>query len=188
MPTAGDLAHSASDSLTGYKDHHGTEQTYSFLKDPVIVNRLFLKQPERIGALGLLVLLALLIWRLLARAMRTQGDTSSPSLTGWDKQATERPTSCRMVTQCAGVIGVKLGNHRQLARPLSGVQQHSRRALDVPAACFTGLTSGSGEGDDGGPSLTAPEAYPALGGRRSPADAGEDHEPPPGTGPRASGR
>src|SRR5215467_11484718 len=61
VPTAGDLAHSARDILTVYKEQHGTEQNYGFLKDPVIVNSLFLKKPERIEALGLVLLLAFLL-------------------------------------------------------------------------------------------------------------------------------
>src|SRR2546428_7306932 len=40
------------------------------VKDPVIVNSLFLKKPERIEALGLVLLLALLLWRLMERQMR----------------------------------------------------------------------------------------------------------------------
>ena len=137
VPTAGDLAHSARDILTVYKEQHGTEQNYGFLKDPVIVNSLFLKKPERIEALGLVLLLALLIWRLMERAMRTYVDTTSTPLPGWDKKATERPTSFMMVTKFAGVIVLKLGHHRQLARPLSVVQQQYLTALDVPATCFT---------------------------------------------------
>src|SRR6266849_2990240 len=142
VPTAGDLAHSASDILAGYKDQYGTEQNYGFLKDPVIVNSLFLKKPERIEALGLILLLALLIWRLMERAMRTHVATTSTALTGWDNKATERPSSFMMVTRCAGMFVLWLGDHRQLARPLSVVQQQYLRALDVPAACFTDLTSG----------------------------------------------
>jgi transposase len=142
VPTAGDLAHSARDLLTVYKDQHGTEQNYGCLKDPVIVNSLFLKKPERIEALGLILLLALLLWRLMERAMRTYVDTTSTPLTGWDKKATERPTSFMMVTKFAGVIVLKLGDHRQLARPLSGVQQQYLTALNVPVACFTDCTSG----------------------------------------------
>ena len=141
MPTAGDLAHSARDLLTVYKDQHGTEQNYGFLKDPVIVNSLFLKKEERIEALGLVLLLALLIWRLMERAMRRYVDTTSTPLPGWDKKTTERPTSFMMLTKFAGVIVMKLGLHRHLARPLSGVQQQYLTALDVPATCFT-LPSG----------------------------------------------
>jgi len=142
VPTAGDLAHSARDLLTVYKDQHGTEQNYGFLKDPVIVNSLFLKKEERIEALGLVLLLALLIWRLMERAMRRYVDTTSTPLPGWDKKTTERPTSFMMLTKFAGVIVMKLGLHRHLARPLSGVQQQYLTALDVPATCFT-LPSGS---------------------------------------------
>jgi hypothetical protein len=105
--------------------------------DPVIVNSLFLKKPERIEALGLVLLLALLLWRLMERAMRTYIDTTQTPLTGWDKKATERPTSFMMVTKFASVIVLKLGHDRQLARPLSVVQQQYLTALDVPAACFT---------------------------------------------------
>jgi transposase len=137
VPTTGDLAHSARDVLTVYKDQHGTEQNYGFLKDPVIVNSLFLKKPERIEALGLILLLALLLWRLMERAMRTYVDTTSTRLPGWDKKATERPTAFMMVTKFVGVTVVKLGDHRQLAHPLSGVQHQYLTALDVAATCFT---------------------------------------------------
>ena len=137
VPTTGPLAHSARDILAVYKEQHGTEQNYGFLKDPVIVNSLFLKKPERIEALGLVLLLALLIWRLMERAMRRHVDTTSTPLPGWDKKATERPTAFMMVTKFAGVIVLKRGHDRQLARPLSVVQQHYLTALDVPATYFT---------------------------------------------------
>jgi len=137
VPTAGELGHSAGEVLKVYKEQHGTEQNYGFLKDPVIVNSLFLKNPERIEALGLVLLLALLLWRVMERAMRTHVDTTRTPLPGWDKKTTERPTSFMMMTKFANVIVLKQGHHRQLARPLSGVQQHYLTALDVPITCFT---------------------------------------------------
>jgi hypothetical protein len=82
-------------------------------------------------------LLALLIWRLMERAMRRHVDTTSTPLPGWDKKVTERPTAFMMGTKFAGVIVLKLGHDRQLARPLSAVQHHYLTALDVPATCFT---------------------------------------------------
>jgi hypothetical protein len=81
--------------------------------------------------------LALLLGRLMERAMRTHIDTTQTPWTGWDKKATERPTSFMMVTKFASVIVLKLGHDRQLARPLSVVQQQYLTALDVLAACFT---------------------------------------------------
>ena len=61
VPTAGEMAHSAGEVLRAYKEPHGVEQNFAFLQDPVIVNSLFLKKPERIEALGLVLLLALLL-------------------------------------------------------------------------------------------------------------------------------
>ena len=43
-----------------------------------------------------------------------------------------------MVTKFAGVIVVKWGDQRQLAQPLSVIQQQYLTALDVSATCFTG--------------------------------------------------
>lgn len=49
---------------------HAIEGHHPFLQAPVIVHSLFLKKPERIEALGLVLLLALLLWRLVERALR----------------------------------------------------------------------------------------------------------------------
>jgi hypothetical protein len=78
----------------------------------------------------------------MERAMRTYVDTSRLPLRGWDKKATERPTSFMMVTTFAGVLVLNCGDQRQLAQPLSVIQRQYLTALDVPAAYFTGLTSG----------------------------------------------
>jgi hypothetical protein len=140
------LRHAHEAAFSNYSNNLGDLQNSQplrgFLKDPVIVNSLFLKKPERIEALGFVLFLALLIWRVMERAMRTYVDTTSTPLPGWDKQATERPTAFMMVTKFAGVIVLKLGHHRQPARPLSVVQQRYLTALDVPVASFTDCTSG----------------------------------------------
>jgi transposase len=137
VPTAGHLAHSAREMLSVYKEQHGTEQNYGFLKDPVIVNSLFLKKPERIEALGLVLLLSLLLWRLMERQMRAHVESTGMPLPGWDKKTTERPTAFMMMTKFAGVLVGKVGPERQLARPLSAVQQQYLVALGVAATCFT---------------------------------------------------
>jgi hypothetical protein len=183
VPTAGDLAQSARDVLPVSQEPHGTEQHDGLRNDPVLVKSLDRKKPERIAVLGLVCWLALLIGRWMARPRRTAVDTTSMPWPGWDKQATERPTSFMMVTTCAGVPVVQLGHQRQLARPLSAVQQPSLTALDVPPSYCTGPQSGEGNGEASSTPLTAAEASPALAGRRSPADARPKHEQPRGAGP-----
>jgi len=142
VPTTGDLVHSARDILPVYKDQHGTEQHDGFLEDPVIVHSLFLKKPERIEALGLVLLLALLLWRLVERALRVHVETTGSTLTGWDKKETQKPTAFMMMTKFAGVIVLKVGTQRQLARPLSALQQQYLAALGIEPACFTASPGG----------------------------------------------
>jgi transposase len=136
VPMTGEMAHSAKEVLWAYKTQHGVEQNFAFLKDPLIVNSLFLKKPERIEALGLVLLLALLVWRLVERALRVHVETTGNSLPGWDKKITQKPTTFMMVTTCAAVMVVKVGAQRQLAQPLSAVQQQYLLALGVSATSF----------------------------------------------------
>jgi transposase len=137
VPTEGEMAHRAGEILRAYKEQHGVEQNFAFLKDPVIVNSLFLKRPERIEALGLVLLLALLLWRLVERALRVYVETTGSTLSGWDKKETQKPTAFMMMTKFAAVIVAKVGAYRQLAQPFSAVQQSYLSALGVPATYFT---------------------------------------------------
>jgi transposase len=137
VPTAGEMAHRAGDVLRAYKAQHGIEQNYGFLKDPLIVNSLFLKKPERIEALGLVLLLALLLWCLVERTLRVHVETTGKPLTGWDKKATQKPTAFMMMTKFAGVMVINVGGQRQLAQPLSMVQQQYLVALGVTVTSFT---------------------------------------------------
>ncbi len=56
--------------LSIYKDQGYVERNFGFLKDPLIVNSLFLKSPARIEAPGLILVLPLMVWRLMQRTMR----------------------------------------------------------------------------------------------------------------------
>ena len=60
----------AAELLSLYKSQIGIEKNFSFLKDPAIVNSIFLKKAERIEVLCLILLTSLLIWRLMERSMR----------------------------------------------------------------------------------------------------------------------
>jgi len=142
VPTAGEMAHRAGEVLRAYKEQHGVEQNFAFLKDPIIVNSLFLKKPERIEALGLVLLLALLLWRLVERTLRVHVETTGNTLMGWDKKATHKPTAFMMMTKFAAVMVLKVGGQRQLAQPLSAVQQAYLNALGVPITYFTLPPSG----------------------------------------------
>jgi transposase len=56
--------------LTIYKDQDTVERNFGFLKDHAIVNALFLKTPARLEALGLILIISLMVWRLMEGTMR----------------------------------------------------------------------------------------------------------------------
>ncbi len=137
LPEAGDMAHAPGEVLKHYKDQHGVERNFSFLKDPLIVNDLFLKKPERIEALGMILLVALLIATLMERSLRKYVQQDKTTLPGWVKRRTTRPTFFMMTTKFTGIIIVKRNHHRFLAKPLTSVQRQYLAALQLPANVFT---------------------------------------------------
>ena len=128
---------SAKELLQIYKEQHGIEQNFGFLKDPLIVNDLFLKTPGRIEALGCILLVALLVWRLMERQMRQQVQMLNTTVTGWNNRPTKRPTSFMMTTKFTSVyLTVDHNGDSQLAQPLNDVQQEFLRLLGISQSAF----------------------------------------------------
>jgi transposase len=142
VPTAGEMAHTAGDVLQAYKAQQGLEPNDGFLKAPLLVHSVLLNKPERIEALGLVLLLALRLWRLVERTLRVQVETTGNPFTGRDKTATQQPTAFMMMTKFAGVRVRKGEGQRQLVHPLSMVQQQYLVELRVPATSCTAPQSG----------------------------------------------
>ncbi len=136
-PKEGELRHSAKELLRAYKEQYGVEQNFRFLKDPLIVNSIFIKKPERIEALGLILLLSLLVWRLMEKTMRSWTAKDGNILVGLDKKKTKRPTSFMMRTKFVRVIVIRQGNERKLAYPLNDVQLSYLQALGLKPSVFT---------------------------------------------------
>jgi transposase len=112
----------ARDLLGLYKNQSGIEQNFGFLKNPVIINSVFLKKNSRIEVLGMILLISLLIWRLIERAMRQYVEENKTTMTGWDQRRTKRPTSVMMTTKFHTLLVIKSGAQRQFAKPLKPVQ------------------------------------------------------------------
>ena len=108
-----------------------------FLKDPAIVNGIFLEKPERIEILGLILLLSLLIWRLIEHSMRQHIKNTGNDLPGWEKKRTERPTTFMMVAKFSGVLIIKIGKKRILNKHLTQEQKEYLFAMGLSAKIFT---------------------------------------------------
>lgn len=128
---------SSKELLRAYHDQHSVEQNFGFLKDPVIVNALFLKTPRRIEALGLILVWALMIWRLMERTMRVSLKESYAKVVGWNNRQTSRPTSYMMTTKFVPVIVIRTSERRFLAEPLDPVQERYLNLLGLSEAIFT---------------------------------------------------
>ena len=127
----------AQELLCLYKSQIGIEKNFSFLKDPAIVNSIFLKKAERIEVLGLVLLISLLIWRLMERSMRQYVEANDCTLPGWVRRQTKKPTTFMMTTKFTSVMVITIGPHRQLVKPLKPFQQEYLKALGVTADVFT---------------------------------------------------
>lgn len=119
-----------------YKEQNGIEKNFGFLKDPMIVNSLFLKKPERIEVLGMILLIALLIWRLMERSMRQYIEKNNTDITGWENRPTRKPTAFMMTTKFSTILVVKQGKERKLARALKPVQVEYLKALGLTSRVF----------------------------------------------------
>jgi transposase len=87
-------------ALEEYKGQQGDERGFRFLKDPLFfASSVFLKSPERIMALGLIMGLCLLVYSLGQRQLRQALQQSNQTLANQLGKGTQRPT-LRWVFQC----------------------------------------------------------------------------------------
>jgi transposase len=75
-----------------YKGQIHVEMNFSFLKDPVYTDEIYLKKPERVKVLGYLFLLALTIYRVFQRRIR-QHITEQLPLRGAGGRILRKPTA-----------------------------------------------------------------------------------------------
>jgi transposase len=123
--------------LTIYKDQDTVERNFGFLKDHAIVNALFLKTPARLEALGLILIISLMVWRLMERTMRVSLKERNSTVTGWVKRQTSRPTSFMMRIKFQSVLVLRTDSGRFLANPLDSVQLAYLKILGLTAEVFT---------------------------------------------------
>jgi len=86
--------------VTTYKDQGGVERGFRFLKDPLfLASSVFVKKPERIIALSLIMVLCLLIYRLAEVRLRARLAETEQTIPDQVHKPTARPTM-RWVFQC----------------------------------------------------------------------------------------
>jgi transposase len=83
-----------------YKEQGGVERGFRFLKDPLfLASSVFVKKPQRIMALGFIMVLCLLVYRLAEVRLRSRLAESQQTIPDQVHKPTTRPTM-RWVFQC----------------------------------------------------------------------------------------
>ncbi|MBD2181897.1 IS1634 family transposase [Planktothrix sp. FACHB-1355] len=96
--------------LSEYKAQQSCERGFGFLKDPLFfADSIFLKSPERIESLAMIMGLCLLVYTLAQRQIRTALQESKSTIKNQLGKATDRPT-LRWIFQCFQSIHLVLFN------------------------------------------------------------------------------
>jgi transposase len=123
--------------LKTYKGQYGVESDFAFLKDPLVVNDLFLKTPARIDALGMILVIALLVARLIEIYMRRYLDINEETVIGLNNTKTNRPTYFAMTCAVIHIQVFMLKKQRWLKDDLPERQLQFLKALGLDPSVFT---------------------------------------------------
>jgi transposase len=137
VPEHGETSMDAEELLRSYKGQYGVESNFSFLKDPLIVNDLFLKTPSRIDALGMVLVIALTVYRLMERNMRLHLQTTQTTIDGWRHRRTSKPTAYMMTRKVRGIKVAVINGTRHIIRKPGPIARSYLTALGVSDEVFT---------------------------------------------------
>ncbi len=107
-----------------YSEQHSVERGFAFLKDPLfLASSVFVKKPQRIVALSLVLVLCLLVYRLAEHRLREQLAATGQTVPNQLTYPTDRPTM-RWMFQCfEGISLVRfLAPHGLPQQEITGVE------------------------------------------------------------------
>jgi transposase len=136
VPMAGKTSVDSAGVLRTYKDQYSIESDFAFLKDPLIVNDVFLKTPSRIDALGMILIIALMVWRIIERSMRFYLAQTRTMVPGWDNKPTNKPTSYMVTTVFYNIQTILYEEVRCFLKPPSERQSLFLTALSLEDHVF----------------------------------------------------
>jgi transposase len=79
--------------LEEYKDQQSNERGFRFLKDPLFfTSSVFVKKPERVEAIAMIMGVCLLVYNLAQRKLRQELESANASIRNQSKKLTNKPT------------------------------------------------------------------------------------------------
>jgi transposase len=131
--------------VTTYKEQGGVERGFRFLKDPLLLaSSVFVKKPERIIALSLIMVLCLLVYRLAEVRLRSRLAQTNQTIPDQVHKPTARPTM-RWVFLC--FEGIELLHVRTAVTSLTlvlGLQAVHRLILQLLGPLYEQIYTSSG--------------------------------------------
>ncbi|PSB08436.1 IS1634 family transposase [Pleurocapsa sp. CCALA 161] len=115
--------------LQEYKNQQSCERGFRFLKDPLFfASRLFVKLPQRVAALAMIMGLCLLVYSIGQRQLRSSLAEAIETIPNQRGKPTERPT-LRWVLQCFQSVHLVWVDGRKWSIKLNDSQKHILRFL-----------------------------------------------------------
>ena len=127
---------SARDLLREYKGQVHVERHFHFLKDPLFVDALYVKKPERVEALGYVILMACLLYSLVERRLRV----SAVPIPSPVRRVLTRPTGHEVVRHLQSLqVVLTAAGERLIALPptLHATLEALLEALHMSPTIFT---------------------------------------------------
>ena len=122
-----------SEILTIYKQQQSSERGFRFIKDPLFfADSLFVKNPERVETMMMLMGLCLLVYNLGQRQLRSSLKTEKASIKNQLRKLTERPT-LRWIFQCFQGIHVLIT--QGVKRIINLTEERCRILQFLPTSC-----------------------------------------------------
>ena len=102
--------------LKEYKGQQTVERGFRFLKDPLFfVSSVFVKKPQRVEALALIMALTLMVYTLAERKLRQALEDQNQTVPDQRKQPTAKPTFRGMMQKFQGIHWINLEGQPQIS-------------------------------------------------------------------------
>uniref|UniRef100_UPI000A05014A IS1634 family transposase n=1 Tax=Kamptonema formosum TaxID=331992 RepID=UPI000A05014A len=102
--------------LSEYKAQQSNERGFRFIKDPLFfTSSVFVKKPERVEAIGMIMGLCLLVYNLAQRKLRQQLEASNEGVKNQVKKLTNKPTMRWIFQMFQAVHLVSINGEKQVS-------------------------------------------------------------------------
>ncbi len=116
--------------LSEYKAQQGVERGFRFIKDPMFfTSATFLKKPQRIVSLVLIMGLSLLIYSIAQRKLRMALEEMNATIPDQKSKPTKKPTMKRIFQMFEGIELLEIHNGREVQRTMLNMKEEHGKIL-----------------------------------------------------------